>query len=146
MSALLLALLLSADPPKVVVVDVSAPDAVYEDVSRALADEVVEGLREAGMDAERIGENELPEEGCRIGPCLGKVAKQYKAKVVVILDATEVDKKHTRVNVAAMAGHNGMPLCAKRYVVKAESKAPKDLKAFIGDLTKKVLPPDAGSR
>ncbi len=144
---LLLALALTADGPKVVVIDVSAPDAVYEDVSRALADEVVAALREAGMDAERIGENELPEEGCRIGPCLGVVAKQHKARVVVILDAAEVDKKHTRVSVAAMAGHNGMPINAKRYVVKAEGKAPKELAKFVGDLAAKVVPPppkDAG--
>ena len=97
---------------------------------------------------ERIGENELPEEGCRIGPCLGQVAKAHKAKVVVILDCTEVDKTHTAVNVAAMAGHNGMPIGAKRYVVKAESKAPKDLKTFATDLAAKVVPPppkDAGA-
>ena len=143
---LLLALTLAAGP-KVVVIDVSAPDAVYEDISRALADAVVAELREAGMDAERIGENELPEQGCRIGPCLGQVAREHKARVVVILDATELDKKRTSVNVAAMAGHNGMPIGARRYVVKADGKSPKELKAFVSDLAVKVVPPpprDAG--
>ena len=145
----LLALTLAADAgPKVVVVDVSAPDAVYEDVSRALADAVVAQLREAGMDAERIGENELPEEGCRIGPCLGQVARAFKAKVVVIVDATEVDKKKTSVSLAAMAGHNGMPIGAKRYFVGTDGKSPKELLAFVADLAKKALPPprlDAGT-
>ena len=143
----LLALLVAADP-KVIVVDVSAPDAVYEDISRALADAVVAELREAGMDAVRIGENELPEGGCRIGPCLGEVSFAYKAKVVVIVDATEVDKKTTSVSLAAMAGHNGMPIGARRYLVKADLKAPKELKTFIADLAKKVVPPpkpDAGA-
>ena len=144
----LIALLLSADPqgPRVVVVDVSAPDAVYEDVSRALAEQVVAQLKTAGLDAVRIGENELPEQGCRIGPCLGQVAREQKAKVVVILDATELDKKRTRVSLAAMAGHNGMPISAKRYVAKGD-KVPTELQTFASELARKVIPPvsDAGS-
>jgi hypothetical protein len=150
----LIALALAVDPsappvtgPRVVVVDVSAPDAVYEDVSRALAEDVVAALKTAGLEAVRIGENELPEQGCRIGPCLGQVAREQKARVVVILEATELDKTRTSVSLAAMAGHNGMPISAKRYVVKSGGKPPKELKAFATDLATRVLPPpvDAGA-
>jgi hypothetical protein len=133
-------------PTAVVVVDVSAPDAVYEDVSRALAEEVVTALGDAGLAAVRIDENELPEKGCRIGPCLGQVAKARHARAVVIVDATELDKKRTAVSVAAMAARDGMPIGAKRYAVKEGAKAPKDLKAFATEIARKLLPaPDAGA-
>jgi hypothetical protein len=144
--SLVVALTLAQLPPsRVVVVDVSAPDAVYEDVSRALAEQVVAELKVLGLDAVRIDENELPEEGCRLGPCLGIVAKARQARVVVIVDAVELDKKgKTQVSVAAMAGHNGMPISAKRYVTKAQSKPAADLKVFVKDLVRRLTPPDAG--
>ncbi len=130
---------------KVVVIDVSAPDAVYEDVSRGLAEQVVAALNGAGIQALRIDENELPEEGCRLGPCLGVVAKSRKALVVVIVDAVELDKKgKTGVSVAAMAGFNGMPLTAKRYTTTPDAKPTPELKAFVADLTKKLTLPDGG--
>ena len=137
----IIALALAADPIalKVVVIDVSAPDAVYEDVSRALAQQVVAELLAAGLEAVRVDENQLPEEGCRIGPCLGQVAREQKAQVVVILDATEVDKKSTAVSLAAMAGRNGMPISAKRYTVKS-GKTPKELTDFVAALAKKLSP------
>lgn len=130
---------------KVVVIDVSAPDAVYEDVSRGLAEQVVKELGAAGLETIRIDENELPEEGCRLGPCLGTVARARRALVVVIVDAVELDKKgRTGVSVAAMAGHNGMPLTAKRYTTKPGAKPPPELKAFVADLMKKLALPDGG--
>ena len=136
-------------PARVVVIDVSAPDAVYEDVSRALAEQVVAQLREAGLESVRIDENELPDEGCRLGPCLGVVAKARQARVVVIVDAVELDKKgKTQVAVAAMAGRDGMPISVKRYVVKAGAKPGPELKAFVADLAKRLTPPvvvDAGT-
>lgn len=143
---LLLTLALAQLPPsKVVVIDVSAADAVYEDVSRGLAEQVVKELNAAGLESIRIDENELPEEGCRVGPCLGVVAKSRKALVVVILDAVELDKKgKTGVAVAAMAGFNGMPLTAKRYTTKPDSKPTPELKAFTADLVKKLTLPDGG--
>ena len=147
MLAFIVALALSQLPPaRVVVIDVSAPDAVYEDVSRALAEQVVSELKGSGLDAVRIDENELPEEGCRLGPCLGIVAKKRQAKVVVIVDAVELDKKgKTQVSVAAMAGWNGMPINAKRYTTKAEGKPAAELKAWVKDLLKRLTPPDAGA-
>ena len=133
-------------PSRVVVVDVSAADAVYEDVSRALAEQVVSELTAVALEAMRIDENELPEEGCRLGPCLGVVAKARRARVVVIVDAVELDKKgKTQVSVAAMAGHNGMPISAKRYVVKGPGKIAPELKAFVKDLANRLTPPDAGA-
>ncbi len=132
-------------PSRVVVIDVSTPDAVYEDVSRAFAEQVVAELKAVGLESVRIDENELPEEGCRLGPCLGAVAKSRQARVVIILDAVEIDKKgKTQVSVAAMAGHNGMPISAKRYVAQAETKPHADLRAFVKDLAKRLTPPDAG--
>jgi len=132
-------------PSRVVVIDVSTPDAVYEDVSRAFAEQVVAELKAVGLESVRIDENELPEEGCRLGPCLGAVAKSRQARVVIILDAVELDKKgKTQVSVAAMAGHNGMPISAKRYVAHAETKPHADLRAFVKDLAKRLTPPDAG--
>ena len=148
MLPLLVAIALSQlAPSRVVVIDVSAPDAVYEDISRALAEQVVAELHEGGLEALRIDENELPEEGCRLGPCLGVVAKARQARVVVILDAVELDKKgKTQVSVAAMAGWNGMPISAKRYVVKAGSKSAPELLAWVKDLARRLTPPDAGTR
>lgn len=145
MLSLLVAVACSQLPAsRVVVIDVSQPDAVYEDVSRGFAEQVVAELRAVGLEAVRIDENELPEEGCRLGPCLGVVAKARQAKVVVILDAVELDKKgKTQVSVAAMAGHNGMPINAKRYVAKAESKPTPELKAWVKELVKKLTPPPA---
>jgi hypothetical protein len=129
--ALVAAALLSQSSPKAAVVDVSAPDAVYEDVSRALATQVSVALNGAGFEAVRVDENELPEEGCRAGPCLAKVAKEKKALVLVTLDATELDKKKTSVAVAALLGLNGMPLAGGRYVsVEGQKKLPKELLEF----------------
>ncbi len=146
MLSLLVALSLSQlAPSRVVVIDVSAPDAVYEDVSRGFAEQMVAELRAVGLEAVRVDENELPEAGCRLGPCLGGVAKARQAKVVVILDAVELDKKgKTQVAVAAMAGRDGMPISAKRYVAVAQSKPTAELKAFVKDLAKRLTPPDAG--
>ena len=136
---LLLAVLVqspAAPSPQAAVIDVSAPDAVYEDVSRALAEQVSAALNGAGFEAVRVDENELPEDGCRAGPCLAKVAKDKHAQVLVTLDATELDKKRTQVNVAALFGLNGMPLAGGRYVSKeGDKKLPKELVAF----TKKVF-------
>ena len=144
LQALFALALVQLPPSRLVVVDVSTPDAVYEDVSRALAEQVVAELREAGLEAVRIDENELPK-GCRLGPCLGGVAKARQAKIVVIVDAVELDKKgKTQVSVAAMAGRDGMPISAKRYVTRAEGKPAAELKAFVKDLARRLTPPDAG--
>ncbi len=128
----LAAALVLAQSPKAAVIDVSQPDAVYEDVSRALATQVSVALDGAGFEAVRVDENELPEEGCRAGPCLAKVAKDKKALVLVTLDATELDKKRTSVAVAALLGLNGMPLAGGRYVaVEGQKKLPKELVEFV---------------
>ena len=135
MTPLLLALLL-CQSPKAAVIDVSASDAVYEDVSRGLAEQVAHALDGAGFDAVRVDENELPESGCRAGPCLAKVAKDHHALVLVTLDATEVDKTHTQVALAALLGLNGLPLAGARYVAKqGAKKLPKELV----DFTQKVF-------
>lgn len=117
MGVMLLALVLSQAPSvTVVVIDVSAPDAIYEDVSRGLAEQVVTALKAAGAKAERVDEGELPPGGCRIGPCLGEVARARGAQVVVALDAEEVEGAKSRVAVSALASVNGEPLAAGRYL------------------------------
>lgn len=146
MLSLLLSLSLSATSWKVAVVDVSAPDAIYEDVSRGLADEVVTALNGSGdYLAARVSENDLPEGGCRAGPCLEKVAKDTHADVVVLVDCVENGKK-IDVSVLALYGRDGRPLGGKRYVVG--KKAKKTLTAFIAQLTKAIPKPppapDAG--
>ncbi len=135
----LFAALVLSQAPKAAVIDVSAPDAVYEDVSRALAEQVSAALNAAGFEAVRVDENELPEEGCREGPCLGKVARQKQALVLVTLDATELDKKRTQVAIAALLGLNGMPLAGGRYVAKeGQKKPPKELLDFTRTVFEKA--------
>jgi len=130
--------------PRAAVIDVSAPDAIYEDVSRSYAADVVRALDKAGFDARRVDESELPEKGCRFGPCLADVAKANKADVVITLDAVEVDSKKNGVAVAAMWGRNGEPLTVKRYTVKSNGKPPKELAAFatetLAALAKRLAP------
>jgi len=126
---LLLVLAVAPTPVRVAVVDVSAPDAVYEDVSRALADDVVRALNAAGAEALRVDEGELPEDGCRAGPCLAAAAKSHQADVLVALDAAE-DGKKTKVGVLALQGQSGLPLTAVRYVVSEPGRVPKPLKVF----------------
>lgn len=123
---------------KVAVVDVSAPDAIYEDVSRQLAAQVAEVLTKAGLVAVRVDENELPPGGCRIGPCLGEVAKAQGAQVVVTVDAEEVDERTSRVAVTALWGTNGEPLAGGRYVARGLKKAPKGLSRFASDAVKQA--------
>jgi hypothetical protein len=151
-SALVVALLLAQAPvPKATVVDVSAPDAIYEDISRGYATDVVKALEKAGFEARRIDESELPVDGCHSGPCLARVAKDNKADVVITLDATELDKKTNGVAVAAMWGLNGEPLTVTRYTLKPNAKPPKELATFatnvLAALKKKQPPPprDAGT-
>jgi hypothetical protein len=139
MLALLVALSLNQTAPRVAVVDVSAPDAIYEDVSRELAAKVAAALNEAGFDAVRVDESQLPPGGCRIGPCLGEVAKAQKAKVVVILDATELDKHRSGVGVAGLWGVDGQPLATARFVVTGDKLKPaKALERFGAELKKRV--------
>jgi hypothetical protein len=137
----LLAVALAAGPT-VVVVDVSASDAIYEDVSRGLADALVDALNEAGFDASRIDENELPEDGCRAGPCLEQVARAHHAGAVVLLDAAEAGKK-TKVSLMGLGGRDGRPLAGTRYELDHHAK--KKVLKFITQLLKAFAPrPDAG--
>ncbi|MEW6431592.1 MAG: hypothetical protein AB1730_08775 [Myxococcota bacterium] len=140
MGALLLAAVLSQAPAtlKVAVVDVSAPDAIYEDVSRQLAAQVAEALTKAGVVAVRVDEDQLPPGGCRFGPCLGEVAKAQGADVVVTVDAEEVDEVTSRVAVTALWGTNGEPLAGGRYVARGLRKAPRALTKFAGDAVKQA--------
>ena len=149
----LLAVLCVAQAPlkvKVALIDVSAPDEVYEDESRALADDAVTVLNKSGFFAERVDERELPREGCRIGPCLGKVSLQRGAQVVVALDATELPDKRIGVSMTAMRSTDGLPLAAVRYVATLAGKPAKELTAFAKDLLKNAVKaltvPDAGGQ
>lgn len=139
MISLLAAVLLAQapGPVKVVVIDISQPDAIYEDISRGYAEEVTEALNQAGFSAYRIDERELPDEGCRAGPCLAKVAVKRESHVLVALDATEVDKEKNGVALTALRGKDGMPLASARFTLTEKTKRPlKPLEKFVADLKK----------
>ncbi len=122
---------------KVAVVDVSQPDAIFEDVSRGIADEVVEALKATGLQAVRIDERDLPEAGCRLGPCLGEAAKAQQAQVVVMVDCAEKSPTVSTVRLAALWATNGAPVAVSRYDVEAEhKKVPKPLRTFAVDVAK----------
>ncbi len=122
---------------KVAVVDVSAPDAIYEDVSRALADKVVEALRATGVQSIRIDERDLPESGCRLGPCLGVAARAKNAEVVVMFDATEAKNDGATIELAALWSTNGAPVAVAKYAVVADQKkVPKPLMKFAVNVAK----------
>jgi hypothetical protein len=140
MRGLLLALALAAGP-RTAVLDASAPDAVYEDVSRGLADEVVVALEQAGFSARRVEEDELPPQGCRSGPCLETVARVQKAEVLVVLDAREKGKD-VAVAVLALDGRTGRPLGGARYV--AGPKAARALKKLAAQVHQGLGGADAG--
>jgi hypothetical protein len=126
----------------VVVLDVSAEDAVYEDESRALAEEVVSVLEAKGFTARRVDESELPPQGCRAGPCLEKVAKG--SDVLVTLDVAEISKGRLGVAITALAGRNGMPLAGGRYHVGPKMKRPpKELEKFVQKLSEALQPKPA---
>lgn len=156
MVTLALALVLAQvpSPVRVTVIDVSEQDAIYEDVSRALAEALAKFLGESGFEASRVDESEFPEFPCPPGPCLAKVARMQKAHVLVTLDAKEVDKTTTAVGLTALLGTNGMPLAGARYTLKAgQKKAPKELTAFPAKLLaqvakayRPVAPPDGGTK
>ena len=122
---------------KVAVVDVSAPDAIYEDVSRALADKVVEALKATGVQSIRIDERDLPESGCRLGPCLGVAARAKNAEVVVMFDATEAKNDGATIELAALWSTNGAPVAVAKYAVVADQKkVPKPLMKFAVNVAK----------
>ena len=122
---------------KVAVVDVSAPEAIYEDVARGLADKVVEALKATGVQAVRIDERDLPEQGCRLGPCLGVAARAKDAQVVVMFDATESKDDGATIELAALWSTNGAPVAVAKYAVAAEQKkVPKQLMKFALEVAK----------
>ncbi len=140
-----LVLLALGQSPRVAVIDISAEDAIYEDVSRRLAQSLAEALSEGGVSAVRIDEAQLPPEGCRLGPCLGVAARATGAQALVTLDAEEVSEAHKKVVVTLMRATNGEPLAGGRYELKAGmKKAPKGLLTFLERVKKamaKVPPP-----
>ena len=137
LASLLLLALTQSPVTKVAVVDVSAPDEIYEDVSRGLADAVVIALRASGLEAVRVDERDLPASGCRLGPCLGVAARALHAQVVVMVDATEAGDETSAVKLAALWSSNGAPVAVSKYQVKSEQKkVPKPLMKFAIEVAK----------
>jgi hypothetical protein len=128
---ILTAVVLAQSGLKVAVVDVSAPDAIYEDISRELTQRVADELLGRGFSARRVDESELPVEGCRLGPCLGEIAKSQGAEVLVIVDATEGARGKVDVVLSAMRGRDGLPLAAGRWATTTEGKKGKQLAKFV---------------
>lgn len=146
MLSLVTALVLSQSV-QVAIIDISADDAIYEDVSRRFAQSLAEALTKEGVTAVRVDESELPPEGCKLGPCLGVAARAKGALTVVTLDAEEVSESKSKVVVTMMRATNGEPLAGGRYELKAGAKKPpKGLTAFLAAAKKamaKVTPPPA---
>lgn len=131
--------------PQVAIIDISAEDAIYEDVSRRFAQSLSEALTQAGVPTVRVDESELPPEGCRLGPCLGVAARSKGALALVTVDAEEVTEARNKVVVTMMRATNGEPLAGGRYELRAGAKKPpKGLLQFIERVKKamlKVAPP-----
>lgn len=142
-----LLLLSLGQSPQVAVIDISAEDAIYEDVSRRFAQALSEALSQAGVPAVRVDESELPPEGCRLGPCLGVAARSKGALALVTVDAEEVTESRNKVVVTMMRATNGEPLAGGRYELRAGTKRPpRGLVQFIERVKKamlKVAPPPA---
>lgn len=133
MLAVLVSLALSQASLKVAVLDASAPDAIYEDVSRALTQRVSDELLKRGFLSRRVDETEIPPraEGCRLGPCLGIIAASQAADVLILVDATEGEKGRVEVTLSAMRGRDGLPLAAGKWSTTVDGKASKQLKKFL---------------
>lgn len=131
MLSVVLTLVLAQGTVRVAVLDVSAADAIYEDVSRALAEKVSDELLKKGFLSKRVDESEVPIDGCRIGPCLGVIAKSQSADVLVIVDAVEGAKGKVEVVLSAMRGRDGLPLAAGKWTTTAEGKQNKQLTKFL---------------
>lgn len=133
-----LTLVLAQGTVRVSVLDVSAPDAIYEDVSRALAQRVSDELLKLGYLSRRADEAELPVEGCRLGPCLAEIAKTQGADVLLLLDASEGEKGRVEVALSAMRGNDGLPLAVGKWPTTARGTPDKKLKKFFDALQKAV--------
>ncbi len=138
MLSVALTVVLAQGTVRVAVLDVSAADAIYEDVSRALAERVSDELLKKGFLSKRVDESEVPVDGCRIGPCLGVIAKSQAADVLVIVDASEGTKGKVEVVLSAMRGRDGLPLAAGRWITTAEGKQNKQLSKFL-EATQKAV-------
>lgn len=125
--------LAQAEPQaQVAIIDISADDAIYEDVSRRYAQSLAEALTKEGLSAVRVDESELPPEGCKLGPCLGVAARAKGALTIITLDAEELSETKSKVVVTMMRATNGEPLAGGRYELKAGSKkVPKGLTQFL---------------
>ena len=138
MLSVALTVVLAQGTVRVAVLDVSAADAIYEDVSRALAERVSDELLKKGFLSKRVDESEVPVDGCRIGPCLGVIAKSQAADVLVIVDASEGAKGKVEVVLSAMRGRDGLPLAAGKWTTTAEGKQNKQLSKFL-EATQKAV-------
>jgi hypothetical protein len=138
MLSVALTLVLAQGTVRVAVLDVSAADAIYEDVSRALTEKVSDELLKKGFLSKRVDESEVPIDGCRIGPCLGVIAKSQSADVLVIVDAVEGAKGTVEVVLSAMRGRDGLPLAAGKWSTTAEGKQNKQLSKFLVAMQKAV--------
>ena len=137
-----------AAAPRAALVDVSAPDAVYEDESRAIANQMVAQLAKVGVDAVRVEEAELPEGGCRYGPCLGELGKLKQANLVISMDVVQLKGGHWGIAIATLAARNGQPLASGKFELKKLTDTPKGFKAYLAQMKKLVEgwpKPDAGS-
>jgi hypothetical protein len=125
---------ITAQTQRVVVYDVSAPDAVYEDVARDAAKTLVSRLAKQRLVAVRAETEAMPEPRCRVGPCLAKVALEATAEALITFDVAEAPNERLSIACAALRASNGALLTARRWVVKRPTDAPKAIDRFAADL------------
>lgn len=145
MSMGLLVMAALAQSPRVVVYDVSAPDAVYEDIARDAAKVVAGALASRGMTALRAEVESMREPRCRVGPCLAKVAARHEATVLVTLDVAEAPNEMLSIACAALRATNGALLSARRWIVRAPTEKHQRLDELAKELAAALAPPDAGA-
>lgn len=132
MVSLLTAVLLAQATPTLALVDISAADAVYEDVSQAAVRELAELLAKGPVNVTLVTQDAA--RGCRFGPCLGALAKQHKAAIIITVDVAEAE--HPAISVAALAlrGADGVPISGRRWRSGGKKKPGKARDDFVRDV------------
>lgn len=141
MLALLAASLLGQATPTIALVDISAPDAVYEDVSQAVVRELAELLAKGPVHVSLVTQDAA--RGCRFGPCLGALAKQQQAAIVITVEVAEGEHPSLAVAALALRAADGTPLSGRRWKTGGKKKPGKAREAFLKDVlaAAAALPP-----
>ncbi len=132
MFALLAAAVLSQATPTIALVDISAADAVYEDVSQPIVRELAGLLAKGPVNVTLVTQDSAW--GCRFGPCLGALAQQHHAAIVITVDIAEAEHPVLTVAALALKGADGAPLSGRRWKTGGKKKPGKARDDFVRDV------------